>query len=239
MWRDDDVLRLAYLPTVWVPLLLAVIAAETVLLQQLHLFLGWSLLLVAQNILNDVWDEEEGTTVSRPGLWILVSVSAFFGLLLLHQTWELAVIMFLLAAAYNKWVNGIPFVEVVVAVAAAVIPYFSIATSLHLFFLLLPTWIAADLLHNMTDADRGIYHSRISTVVMSIVCLGGGGYTAYLLYTQTETVLHTAPFLLFFGLTPFVITRYREPEGKYVAVYSGVLLTLYLLGVVSMYGKLM
>lgn len=232
MWRETDVLRFSYLSVVWIPGLVAVLVAGTTLVSVLPLLLGWSLFLIGQNVLNDLLDQDRDMEIAATGLWMLFGVSTTFAVLLLREVWMLAAAAVVAGIVYNRWANGIPVVEAVVATIAFFLPPFlSISTDPGMLLFVFLAGVTGDLIHNLCDADHSFYHREAAVRIIQAVAVIGAGYTAALLL-RNEFWLVLAPFLLFFAGTTILVSQYRTPDGKLVAVYSGILLTVYLFGVV-------
>lgn len=233
---NTDILRIRYLPLIWIPLLIGGITTGTTVIATLHLFIGWGLLLLGQNVLNDIVDKDRGLSLQDTELWLLFSAASLLGILLLREVPLIAASAFLLGVLYNVRANGVPLVETAVSVAAyTLLPFLSVSTDAVIGGFVLVLAVVSDFLHNLTDADTAFNRGPTLTHLTRAASVLGLGLTVFLGIDRTLYFL--LPVGAFF-IGVFTLTERVDMDGKTVGVYSGAMFAAYLVGIAVQRGLL-
>ena len=75
-----SLLRLEYLPAVLLPAIFGLYLSNSLLINNFETILGWSLLAISQNVLNDIFDKEKKINYDRKTLFLISFLLSISGL---------------------------------------------------------------------------------------------------------------------------------------------------------------
>ncbi len=239
MWFDSDLLRLRYLPTVLIPVSMALITTNTTIVDVLPQIMGWAFLLIHANLVNDFVDRDRKISLRGKPLFGISLSFLIFGLYLLMNTILYAMGFVLLMSIHNFLTSRRVYSDILVQPIAFLLPYLAIATFIDakiLIFLVLGNVIGM-FIDRLIDEKMGKRQFKILRLVTiwSLV-----GFLISVLYFSVTGYNFLAPFaILILGSFIAVLKRYLSFTTKIAIVYGSNAFLFYLIAVLTSYGNLL
>lgn len=235
MWNDTDLFRTAYLGALMVPLLIGILAAGKSLLPAASLLIGWILLGVGQNLLNDLFDQDRDIPLDQSALTVLFLVATGLGLMLLRPVLPYALGFIAAYSIYNWRYTDHVLGTVLNPVGFAILPFLSLSGPLIYLPLIVGYGLFGTLLDMRCDAD--LDDTAMFRATIRLTGLATSAYTLFLIHTRPDTV-YLLPFAIGFAVAALYPPRYDTAADKTALVYTPLLAAFYLIGVAISHGLL-
>jgi len=178
--RGHSLYRFEYLPAILVPILIALVDSSIWHFSIIIAIIGWVLLAISINMLNDYFDRDRILKLDHKSILILSFLIAMMGF---YFVWEhslfLAIAYFAIMIVYNFKLKNIPIIENLLQVTAyCVLPYLAFVSQISIFslFILVFAGIFSELIHHIAHREVTFKFLRIkgsfySALFISILLL--------------------------------------------------------------------
>jgi len=243
MWFEDDVFRLIYLPWLLIPLLFALFSSNLTIFSIIPEIIGWSFFVVGTNLFNDYVDMDRKLKLGRNSLLILAFICFLSGFFVLINYIFYVISFLILFFIYSFKLKGIVFVDIILLITMALIPYFSLVENIdfNILFVLLMLAVISMLIDKTSDEKK--YKNKIKEcnilLLISIFI-----FILSIIFIIVKNIFYLffipLPILFIFALIglikkyPFKLTL----SYKIVGVYALASSTFYFIAILVQMGKL-
>lgn len=243
MWFDNDLFRISYLPTIIIPLLLALFTNDLKLVQIIPDIIGWSFLMLSGNLLNDYKDMDRKLPIGKNGLLTLSVAFFVFGAYILRNFILYVVAFVALGALYIFKLKGIIFVDILSSLLIFSLPYFSLAGNSNLTFLIILTMVGAgsDIIHRISDKEKYDKKIRQMNYLVLIIFFFSTLFFIYLVWSNDFYHFLLPATLIFAGISLAIAKGHLlrfSPSLKIIGVYHGCIILFYLIAILAQMGKI-
>lgn len=243
MWFDNDLFRISYLPTIIIPILFVLFTNDLKLVQIIPDIIGWSFLLISENLINDYVDMDRKLPLGKRGLLTLSILFLLFGIYVLRNVLPYVIAFVVLGILYHVKLKHIIFVDILSMLLIFGLPYFSLAKNIDINILIFLTLSigGSDFIHRIVDEKKYKKIAKQINLLTFILYLLSIFFTVYLVWSN-NFYQFLAPFiLLFLAVLYFVLKDYllkSSPSLKIVGVYIGCMLMFYVIAVLAQMDKI-
>ncbi len=235
-YHGDTLYRIEYVPALLIPILMGILDSGTFTLSLVSPILGWCLLAVSMNLMNDIIDKDRDFGLSKRAMLGLTFTSLVTGLLMTYQHSLIYAMLFVaLISIYNIKVQKVPILDTLTLILGyAIIGYFAFATSPKILTLVI--LVLGGFANELMDdiADRESTYKYLKGTAVKITILFSGLWAAATVYAAVTVGSYWIFFSVFSVITFLVSIRYRNnlkvwSEMKKIGVEIGKFAAVYLL----------
>jgi len=172
-YHGDSLYRIEYLPSLLIPIILGILDSAVRDWNIVFPLVGWLLMAIGMNLMNDAIDQDRLTGLSVKSLLILSAVSTGTGLYLaLSYNFLYALIFIFLVTIYNLKLKKIPLINLLISVVTyPILGYLAFVVHpkiLTLIILILGAFFA-ELVHNIADRDATFRYLKNKTIILTTI----------------------------------------------------------------------
>jgi 4-hydroxybenzoate polyprenyltransferase len=216
-YHGKSLYRLEYISALLVPILIALLEANLFSFKIIIPIIGWILLAVGMNLMNDAIDCDRRLNFSRRSLLYLSLVATVLGLwITFFYNFLYALGFIFLISFYNLKLKKIPFLNLVILVAGyMILGYLAFAKNPQILTLLVLFFagLASQLIHDVADQDATSRYLKNRAVNLTIIA--NLFFFLITLYVAIKIGSFWLPAPLISGIALYEIIRCRNKLEKW------------------------